>query len=244
MGGKELEVTSDGKRIKKRLPFSGVKRTMARNLQESWQTAVTSCGFGSIEVDAVIALKNKLKEKGYKVTYTDIFIKLVAQSVVDNPWMNAAIVDNKIELYESVNVGYAIAAPGGNLLVPVIKEVQDMNIVQLAEATRAMKEKVMSGNIQLEDFQGGTITVSSMGGLADGGHTQVLVQPQVLIVGFGAIHEEPYVTPEHTIGIHSVVTSSTAVDHRLVMGSHGTAWSISLNNAFAEPEKYMGIDLD
>lgn len=244
MSGKELEVTSDGKRIKKRLPFTGVKRTMARNLQESWQTAVTSCGFGSTDVEAVIALKNKLKEKGYKVTYTDIFIKLVVQSVLENPFMNAAIVDNKIELYESVNVGYAVAAPGGNLLVPVIKEVQDMNILELAEATRAMKEKIMTGNIQLEDFQGGTITVSSMGGLADTGHTQVLVSPQVLIVGFGVIHEEPYVTPEHTVGIHSVVTTSTAVDHRLIMGSHGTEWSLSLNKAFMEPEKYMGIDLD
>lgn len=241
MGNEEYEVTEDGKVILKKIPFTGVKKRMAENLMDNWQSAVTVTGFGIFDCTQVKALKKKFNDEGHKITYTDIFVKLVAYAMEKNPMMNSSIVGKKIELYKSVNVGVAVAGPDGSLLVPVIREVQDKNIFEVSAAIKDVSERARTGGITLEDFMGGTVTVSSLGMFDTYGMTQVVVKPQAVIFGFGAIHDEPAVMEDGTIGIKPKMYVNSSADHRIVQGAAGYQMTADLKAAFKEPEKYMGL---
>ena len=241
MSGDNYEITEDGKKILKKIPFTGIKRTIARNLEESWNTAVTSGGWVKADCSAVKELKNKLKEQGIKVTYTDIFVKLLASAVSEHPMMNSSLVDKKIVLYKSVNVGIGYGDEDGNLLVPVIREVQDKSVVQVSQEIKDVTARIKNGTVTMEDFTGGTISISSLGMFECYGFSQVLVQPQSAILGFGTIHDEPWVLEDKTIGIKPIMHISISLDHRIIQGVTSSVFMMTLLNMFADPEKYMGL---
>jgi pyruvate dehydrogenase E2 component (dihydrolipoamide acetyltransferase) len=241
MDNGSYEVTQDGKKILKCIPFTGVKRAMARNLEASWNAVVPVSGFSKVDCSAVKALKKRLADEGKKVTYTDIFVKLLASAVEQNPMVNSAIVEKKIELYKSVNMGVAVAAPNGDLLVPVIRDVQEKSLFEVSAALLDVAERVRTQNITEEDFIGGTITISSMGMYDAYGFTQVLVQPQAIIFGFGAIHDEPWVLEDGRLGVRPIIHISSTCDHRIIQGVSGSEASITLGKMFANPEKHLGI---
>ncbi len=241
MGNEEYEVTEDGKVILTKIPFTGVKKRMAENLVDNWQSAVTVTGSGIFDCTQVVAYRNKLKAEGHKITYTDIFVKLVAYALSKNPMMNASIVGKKIELYKSVNIGVAVAGPNGNLLVPVIRNCEEKSLFEIHDAIKDVSERARNNAMTMEDFMGGTVTVSSMGMFDTYVMTQVVVKPQAVIFGFGAIHDEVVVMEDGTIGIKPRMWVSSSADHRIVQGAAGYQMTADLIEAFKDPEKYMGL---
>lgn len=240
----EFEVTVDGKKIKYKLPMIGVRRIIANNLQSSWDNSVPISGFFKYDCSAIRDLKNKLKAKGLIVSYTEIFIILTASAVKASPIVNSSIVEKKIEIYDSINVGVAVSAPDGSLIVPVIREVQDMDIRQVAESLSAIKQKMQNGTIVPADMIGGTITISSMGMFDTYGFTQVLSPGQSFILGFGSIHEEAVVLEDGTIAVRPMIHMSATADHRVIHGVAGAEFMKALGDGFANPEKYISINIE
>lgn len=237
----ELEVTLDGKKIRQKLPMTGVRKMIANNLQASWNDCVPISGFFKYDCSAIRDLKNELKEKGLKVSYTEIFIMLVAAAVKASPLVNSSLVEKKIEIYDSVNIGVAVSVPDGSLLVPVLREVQDMDIKQVAGNFAEIKQKIKTGTVALADMAGGTITISSMGMFDTYGFTQIPSLGQSFILGFGSIHEEAVVLEDGSIAARPIIHVSCTADHRVVHGVAGATFMAALKDGFEHPEKYISL---
>ena len=235
------EKTSDGKEILKSLPFTGVRRAISRNLVASWATSVTTSGFSKRDATRVVALKEKYAAQGNKVTYTAIFGKILSAAITINPLINCALVDKRIEVYKSINIGVAVATEEGMLLVPVIKNTEEKDVFQINQELKELSVKVREKTITEEDLTGGTVTISSMGMYDVYGFSQVLVSPQVAIYGFGNIKKEPVVLEDDTIAVHPVIYISSSTDHRILQGAPVSEFGKLFNEIFQDPEPHMGL---
>lgn len=235
----EFEVTADGKKIQKKLPMTGVRKITAANLQQSWDNSIPISGFFKFDCTAVADFKNRLKKQGMKVSYTEIFMALTAAAVKSAPIVNASLVEKKIEIYESINMGVAVAAPDGSLIVPVIRDMQDKDFKGIVESFAQMKQNAKTGALTMQDMLGGTITISSMGMFDTYAFTQVLSTGQSVILGFGAIHKEAVVLEDESIGVRPMIHVSITADHRIVHGAAGAAFMAALGDGFAHPEMYI-----
>lgn len=233
------EVTEDGKVILKKLPFTGVRRMMAQNLSDSWHTCVSTTSFNRADMTAIQKLKADLAAQGCKVSYTDIFIRLTAVSIAENPMVNVSINGQKLEIYKNVNVGVAVSTPDGYVLVPVIKNAEQKSVFQISAELKELVKKVRANTITAEDMSGGTVTVSSLGMYQICGFVQVLIQPQSFILGFGSINMEPAVIEDGSIVARPMMYISDTTDHRAIHGETLMLFYKTFLNTFKEPEKYM-----
>ena len=233
------EVTPDGKVILKKLPFTGVRRKMAQNLEHSWHTAVSCTSFNKVDTTEVVALKKKYAAEGRKVSYTDIFTRLVAVAVQQNPMVNVCINDKKLEVYKNVNIGMAISTPDGMVLNPVIRDAETKSVFQISDEVKGFVQKIKDRTITAEDMQGATMTVSSLGMYDICGFVQVLIEPQSFIVGFGNIRQEPAVLEDGSIAARPIMYISDTTDHRAIHGETLMLFYRTLLALFKEPEKYM-----
>lgn len=235
----KYEVTEDGKVILKKIPFTGVRRMMAQNLADSWHTCVSTTSFNRVDTSAVMALKDKLTQEGRKVSYTDIFIRLSALAIQQNPMVNVSINDKKLEVYKSVNIGVAVSTPDGMVMTPVIRDAETKSVFQISAELKALVQKIKDRTITQEEMTGGTVTISSLGMYEICGFVQVLVQPQSFILGFGSIKKEPVVLEDDTIGVRPMMYISDTTDHRAIHGETLMLFYRTFLAMFKEPEKYM-----
>lgn len=169
--------------------------------------------------------KNHFKEKESTIlTFTPIFIEAVAKAIKDYPKINASVDGQTIIYKKNINIGLAVALPDGNLVVPVIKNADQLNLVGLTKQVNELAKKARKGKLSPADLDGGTYTVSNVGSFGNLIGTPILVQPQVGILALGAIVKKPAVveTPcGDTIGIRHQMFLSHSYDHRIVDGSLG-----------------------
>ena len=237
----EYEVTADGKEILKTLPLTGVRKVIANNLKESWQGLVPMSGFFKYDCTNLIAYKKKLAEEGVKVSFTDLFVALVAEAIRVVPQANAAITEKRIEIYKSVNIGVAVAAPDGSLIVPVLKGVENMGLKDISAGLQDLAKRTREGKIGMADLTGGTITVSSTGMFDTYGFTQIPAKGQSFILGFGTIRDEPAVLEDKTIGIRPIMYVSATADHRVIQGDSGTLFLRTIRDGILDPEKMIRL---
>ena len=234
-----MEVTPDGKVILKKLPFTGVRRKMAQNLAESWHNNVSCTSFNKVDMSAVMAMKKKFTEEGRKVSYTDIFIRMIAVAVQENPMVNVCINEKKLEVYKNVNVGVAVSTPQGMVMTPVIKNADAKSVFEISRELKEVVRKINEGTVEMSDLEGGTVTISSLGNYEILGFAQVLVEPQSVIFGFGSINKEPVVLEDDTIGIRPMMYISDTTDHKAIHGITLMEFYKTFLAMFKDPEKYM-----
>ncbi|MCP4520383.1 MAG: 2-oxo acid dehydrogenase subunit E2 [Cytophagales bacterium] len=169
--------------------------------------------------------KNKFKDEYNTIlTYTPIFLSAVAKALTDYPMMNISVDGKNIILKKNINVGMAVALPNGNLIVPVIKNADQLNLVEMTKAVNDVAKRARNNELRTEDLEGGTFSVSNMGTFGNVMGTPILVQPQVGILALGSIEKKPSVieTPTgDTIGIRHKMFLSHSYDHRVVDGALG-----------------------
>lgn len=233
------EVTEDGKVILKKIPFTGVRRKIAQNLEHSWHTAVSCTSFNKVDTTAVVALKKKYAADGRKISYTDIFTRLVAVAVSANPMVNVCINNNKLEVYKNVNIGMAITTPDNMILTPVIHNAETKSVFQISADVKEFVRKINDRTISSEDMMGATMTVSSLGMYEICGFVQVLIEPQSFIVGFGNIRQEAAVLEDGTIAARPMMYISDTTDHRAIHGETLMEFYRTLIALFKDPEKEM-----
>ena len=168
--------------------------------------------------------KSFLDSEGQKLTFTPLFINAVVKSLKDYPIMNSSIVDQKIIMKRSINIGMATAVQNGNLIVPVIKNADHLNLKGLTLAVNDLSNRARSNSLKPEEVSDGTYTVTNVGNFGSIMGTPIINQPQVGIIAIGVIRKTPSVIETSKgdfIGIRKKLILSHTYDHRVINGSVG-----------------------
>lgn len=206
-----------------------MRKIIADRMLESRKTSAHVTSFVEADVTNLVYWKNRKKtyfmdKENAALTLTPLCIEAVAKAIKDYPKMNASVSGNKIYLKKDINIGVAVALPSGNLIVPVIKNADQLNIVGLTKRINDLVKRARNNKLKPEDLEGGTFTVSNMGSFGNIMGTPILVQPQIGILALGAVVKKPTVieTPYgDTIGIRHKMILSHSYDHRVVDGALG-----------------------
>ena len=165
-----------------------------------------------------------LTNEGEKLTFTPLFINAVVKSLKDFPILNSSIIDQKIIIKKSINIGMATAVENGNLIVPVIKNADHLNLKGLTLAVNDLSKRARSNSLKPEEISGGTYTVTNVGNFGSIMGTPIINQPQVGILAIGVIRKTPSVIETNKgdfIGIRKKLILSHTYDHRIINGSVG-----------------------
>ncbi|PJR04863.1 dihydrolipoamide acetyltransferase family protein [Avrilella dinanensis] len=206
-----------------------MRKMIAHHMVQSVQTSAHVQSFIEVDVTNIVNWRNKVKNtfekrEGEKLTFTPIFMEAVAKAVRDFPMINISVDGDYIIKKKNINLGMAAALPNGNLIVPVIKNADQLNLVGLAKAVNDLANRARTGKLKPDDTQGGTYTVTNVGTFGSVFGTPIINQPQVGILALGAIRKVPAVieTPEGDfIGIRQKMFLSHSYDHRVVDGALG-----------------------
>lgn len=211
------------------IEMSRMGKLIAHHMVESVQTSAHVQSFVECDVTNVWNWRNKVKvsfakREGENLTFTPIFMEAVAKALKDFPMMNIAVDGDKIIKRKNINLGMAAALPDGNLIVPVIKNADQLNLLGMSKAVNDLAVRARENKLKPDDIQGGTYTVTNVGTFGSIMGTPILNQPQVGILALGAIRKVPAVieTPEGDfIGIRYKMFLSHSYDHRVVNGALG-----------------------
>ena len=206
-----------------------MRKLISGYMVASVQTSAHVQSFIEVDVTNIVKWREKVKtafekREGEKLTYTPIFMEAVAKALKDYPMMNIAVDGDFIIKRKNINLGMAASLPNGNLIVPVIKNADQLNLVGMAKAVNDLGSRAKSGKLKPDDTQGGTYTVTNVGSFGSVFGTPIINQPQVGILALGAIRKVPAVieTPEGDfIGIRQKMFLSHSYDHRVVDGALG-----------------------
>lgn len=206
-----------------------MRKLISGYMVQSKQTSAHVQSFIEVDVTNIVKWRDKVKNafekrEGEKLTFTPIFMEAVAKALRDFPGMNISVDGEYIIKKKNINLGMAAALPNGNLIVPVIKNADQLNLVGMAKAVNDLGNRAKAGKLKPDDTQGGTYTVTNVGTFGSVFGTPIINQPQVGILALGAIRKVPAVieTPEGDfIGIRQKMFLSHSYDHRVVDGALG-----------------------
>lgn len=206
-----------------------MRKLISGYMVQSVQTSAHVQSFIEVDVTNIVKWRDKVKgafekREGEKLTFTPIFMEAVAKALKDFPLMNISVDGEYIIKKKNINLGMAAALPNGNLIVPVIKNADQLNLVGMAKAVNDLGNRAKAGKLKPDDTQGGTYTVTNVGTFGSVFGTPIINQPQVGILALGAIRKVPAVieTPDGDfIGIRQKMFLSHSYDHRVVDGALG-----------------------
>lgn len=204
-------------------------KLIAHHMRASVETSAHVQSFVEVDVTNIWNWRNKVKKsfetrEGEKITFTPIFMEAVAKALRDFPMMNIQVDGDRIIKKKNINLGMAAALPDGNLIVPVIKNADQLNLVGMTKAVNDLAGRARNNALKPDEIQGGTYTVTNVGTFGSVMGTPIINQPQVGILALGAIRKVPAVieTAEGDfIGIRHKMFLSHSYDHRVVNGALG-----------------------
>ena len=211
------------------IEMSRMGKLVAKHMVDSVQTSAHVQSFIEIDVTNIVKWRTKvkngfLKREGEKLTFTPILMHAIASTIKKYPMINIAVSGDSIIKKKNINLGMAAALPDGNLIVPVIKNADQLNLVGMTKAVNDLAVRARGNQLKPDDIQGGTYTVTNVGSFGSVMGTPIINQPQVAILALGAIRKVPAVieTPDGDfIGIRQKMFVSHSYDHRVVNGALG-----------------------
>ena len=217
------------KRGEERIEMSRMGKLIAEHMLKSKVTSAHVQSFIEVDVTHIWKWRNKVKRafeerEGEKFTFTPIFMEVVAKALVDFPMMNVSVEGDSIIKKRNINIGMATALSDGNLIVPVIKNADELSLRGMAKVVNDLANRARANALKPDEVKDGTYTVTNIGSFGTLFGTPIINQPQVGILAIGAIQKVPAVieTPEgDTIGIRYKLMLSHSYDHRVVNGALG-----------------------
>lgn len=225
-----------------------MRKLIAEHMVRSKHTSPHVTSFTEADVTNLVMWREKVKKEfekreGTKITFTPLFIEAIVRCIKKFPLINCSLDGDKIIIKKDINIGMATALPSGNLIVPVIKNADQLNLVGLAKQVNMLADNARNGKLKADDTTGGTFTLTNVGTFGSLMGTPIINQPQVAILAVGAIKKRPVVieTPAgDSIAIRHMMYLSMSYDHRIVDGSLGatflTAVAKELENFNGERE--------
>jgi 2-oxoglutarate dehydrogenase E2 component (dihydrolipoamide succinyltransferase) len=215
-----------------------MRRLIADHMVRSKHTSPHVTSFTEADVTNLVLWREKVKKEfekreGTKITFTPLFIEAIVRCIRKFPLINSSLDGNNIVVKKDINIGMATALPTGNLIVPVIRNADQLNMVGLAKKVNSLADAARNNKLKPEDIADGTFTLTNVGTFGSLMGTPIINQPQVAILAVGAIKKRPVVieTPHgDSIAIRHMMYLSMSYDHRIVDGSLGATFLTAVAN--------------
>ena len=222
-----------------------MRKLIANHMVNSKQTSPHVTSFAECDVTNLVLWRNKVKNEfekreGEKITFTPLFIEAIVKCIKKYPWLSSSVDGDRIIVKKDIGIGMATALPSGNLIVPVIKNADQLNLVGLTKQVNGLANAARTGKLKPDDTTGGTFTLTNVGTFGSIMGTPIINQPQVAIMAVGVIKKRPMVieTPQgDSIAIRHMMYISLSYDHRIIDGALGSTF---LNAVSKELENFDG----
>jgi 2-oxoglutarate dehydrogenase E2 component (dihydrolipoamide succinyltransferase) len=222
-----------------------MRKLIADHMVRSKHTSPHVTSFTEADVTNLVMWREKVKKdfekrEATKITFTPLFIEAIVRCIKKFPLVNSSVDGDKIIVKKDINIGMATALQNGNLIVPVIKNADQLNLIGLTKQVNSLADSARNGRLKADDTQGGTFTMTNVGTFGSLMGTPIINQPQVAILAVGAIKKRPVVieTPHgDSIAIRHMMYLSLSYDHRIVDGSLGATFLTAIAN---ELENFNG----
>lgn len=209
-----------------------MRKLIADHMVRSKHTSPHVTSFTEADVTNLVLWREKVKKdfekrEGTKITFTPLFIEAIVRCIKKFPLINSSLDGDRIIIKKDINIGMATALPSGNLIVPVIKNADQLNLVGLSKQVNNLADSARNGKLKADDTQGGTFTLTNVGTFGSLMGTPIINQPQVAILAVGAIKKRPVVIETQqgdSIAIRHMMYLSMSYDHRIVDGSLGATF--------------------
>lgn len=220
-----------------------MRKLIAKHMTDSKHTSAHVTSFAECDVTGLVMWREKVKKdfekrEGEKITFTPLFIEAIVKSLKKYPMLSSSVEGDKIIIKKDLNIGMATALPTGNLIVPVIKNADQLNLTGLTKQVNSLANAARTGKLKPDDTNGGTFTLTNVGTFGSIMGTPIINQPQVAIMAVGAIKKRPMVieTPQgDSIAIRHMMYISLSYDHRIIDGALGSTF---LNAVSKELENF------
>lgn len=217
-----------------------MRKLIAKHMVDSKHTSPHVTSFAEADVTNMVLWRERVKKEferrnATKITFTPLFIDCLVRVMKRFPMINSSLDGNNIIVKKDFNIGMATALPSGNLIVPVIRNADYLNLVGLSKTVNTLAENARNNKLKPDDTAGGTFTLTNVGTFGSLMGTPIINQPQVAIMAVGAIKKRPVVIEtEHgdTIGIRHMMYLSLSYDHRIVDGSLGASFLTAVAREF------------
>jgi len=220
-----------------------MRKLIAKHMVDSKRISPHVTSFAECDVTNLVLWREKVKKEfekreGEKITFTPLFIEAVVKSIKKYPWLSSSVEGERIVIKKDLNIGMATALPSGNLIVPVIKNADQLNLTGLTKKVNGLAQAARNGKLKPDDTTGGTFTLTNVGTFGSIMGTPIINQPQVAIMAVGAIKKRPMVMETaqgDCIAIRHMMYVSLSYDHRIIDGSMGASF---LNAVCKELENF------
>jgi len=220
------------------IPFEGMRKIIADNMQASLQNAAQLTAFTEVDVTEMVRFRDLVREEykkddSVKISYNDIIILATARALLQHPIMNSTLIGEEILVHDTVHMGIAVALSEG-LIVPKLRHAEKKNLLQIAKGVRQLAQKAREGALTIEEVTDGTFTITNVSMLGMDGFTPVLNPPETGILGVGRVIEKPAVF-KGEITIRHMMTLSLTFDHRVVDGAPAMTFLKTLARFLEQP---------
>jgi pyruvate dehydrogenase E2 component (dihydrolipoamide acetyltransferase) len=231
-------VDERGREILASLPYSGMRRIIGERLSQSMFTAPHLYFTSSVDMSRVLSLQEEFEATQKAVMPLNVLIvRAAAKALQAHPGINASLVGDKIVQYRSVNIGIAVAVQNG-LLVPVVKNIQNKTLTELAAGAQQLIDKARAGKLLPEDYQSGTFTVSNLGMFGVENFTAIINPPEAAILSVSSVVKRPVVRSENgadTVVVRPMMNITLSVDHRLIDGLEAVQFLAAVKDNLEKP---------
>jgi 2-oxoglutarate dehydrogenase E2 component (dihydrolipoamide succinyltransferase) len=222
-----------------------MRKMISEHMIRSQDTSAHVTSFTECDVTNMVHWRDKVKkqfekQEGEKLTFTPLFIEAIIRCIKKYPWLNSSVDGDKLIVKKDINIGMAAALPTGNLIVPVIRNADQLNLVGLTRQVNSLAHAARNNKLKPDDTQGGTFTLTNVGTFGSLMGTPIINQPQVAILATGAIKKRPVVIETEQgdfIAIRHMMYLSLSYDHRVIDGALGSTF---LNAVAKELENFSG----
>ena len=222
-----------------------MRKLISKHMTDSKHISAHVTSFAECDVTNLVLWRERIKKdfekrENEKITFTPLFVEAIVKCIKKYPWLNSSVDGDKIIVKKDINIGMAAALPNGNLIVPVIKGADQLNLVGLTKQVNGLANAARTGKLKPDDTNGGTFTLTNVGTFGSIMGTPIINQPQVAILAVGAIKKRPMVieTPQgDSIAIRHMMYISLSYDHRIIDGALGSTF---LNAVSKELENFDG----
>ena len=240
-----IEMTKYMPKVKEVIQLTGIRKMTADRLSFSYRTAVHVTITMAMNMLEMVNLRHKLlpeieKKVQSRVTYTDMLVKVLAQTLEEYPILNSTLEDEEIKILENINIGIAVDT-GIGLVVPVVREANKKSLTEIALLTKKLIEKARSGNLALNEATGGTFTITNLGMFGIDQGAPIINPPEMAILGVGRIAEKPVVI-DGRVEIRPMMNITLSFDHRVIDGALAARFLQNMKQKIEKPYEVFKIN--
>ena len=226
------------------IPMDRMRKAIAEHMVSSVKTSPHVYIFTSVDMKNIVEFREDVKnaffkKENFKLTYTPFIVRAVARALKEFPYLNSSVNGDNIVLKKAINIGIAVALEKG-LIVPVLKNADKLDLLETARAVNTLSTNARTKKLMPDDVQGGTFSVTNMGVFGSLAGFPIINQPQVGILGVGAIDKQPVVVND-AITIRPIMYLTIGFDHRIVDGAEGAKFLERVSSILSEFDPMTGI---